>query len=51
MCLPRVGYYRCHPVPTTSRVDDKFCSFELAELAGLEPTMRESKSRALTTWL
>lgn len=24
MYLPRVGYYRCHPVPTTSRVDDKF---------------------------
>ena len=24
MYLPRVGSYRCHPVPTTSRVDDKF---------------------------
>lgn len=23
MYLPRVGYYRCHPVPITSRVDDK----------------------------
>lgn len=23
MYLPRVGYYRCHPVPTASRVDDK----------------------------
>lgn len=24
MYLPRVGYYRCQPVPTASRVDDKF---------------------------
>lgn len=24
MYLPRVGSYRCQPVPTTSRVDDKF---------------------------
>lgn len=24
MYLPRVGSYRCHPVPTSSRVDDKF---------------------------
>ena len=24
MYLPRLGYYRCQPVPTSSRVDDKF---------------------------
>lgn len=24
MYLPRLGSYRCQPVPTTSRVDDKF---------------------------
>lgn len=24
MYLPRLGSYRCQPVPTASRVDDKF---------------------------
>ena len=46
MYLPRVGSYRCHPVPTSSRVDDKFhrlvtvadtrtlCSHQQEELVG-----------------
>lgn len=34
MYLPRIGYYRCRPVPITSRVDDKLHRLVTVENAG-----------------
>lgn len=51
MYLPRVGSYRCHPVPTPSRVDDKFhrlVTVEDAQVA-VQPLTGESVGKSSCT--